>query len=230
MPLHEGDHPLCPNCGSEQTDVIEDLLDIEPTTAECHDCGHEWTDEKQKSDDDDDFPRCEHKPTAIEVRNLSQIPSLSSTLPMAMSLVCSQRCCILDAMAWAERTTGERAMWRLKSENSDQTWHAVPPWWGVDAELPEYPLNRDAARPLMDDEGYAEFVIEVPLALLFEAAASNSDDWIVEDALHERALSFGSTYDSRWRILSAEGETAVIEYSTNVAEALAQYQEDEDPE
>jgi hypothetical protein len=33
------EHPFCPYCMSDQTDILTDPLGIEPTTIECHDCG-----------------------------------------------------------------------------------------------------------------------------------------------------------------------------------------------
>ena len=40
--MNDGDHPTCPSCGSDQTDVITDPIGVEPTRAECWACGNEW--------------------------------------------------------------------------------------------------------------------------------------------------------------------------------------------
>lgn len=36
------DHPECPKCHSDQTDVVLDPLHVEEDRAECWTCGHEW--------------------------------------------------------------------------------------------------------------------------------------------------------------------------------------------
>lgn len=61
-----------------------------------------------------DETRCDHKKHSHIVTNESQI---NSNTPVAdaphMSVrVCHRRACILDAMAWVERGTGESAGWR----------------------------------------------------------------------------------------------------------------------
>jgi len=54
-----------------------------------------------------DEPRCKHEPNNLRVTN--QVGEYDSTRSHASTVVCDERPCILDAQAWVERCTGERA-------------------------------------------------------------------------------------------------------------------------
>jgi hypothetical protein len=72
--------------------------------------GEENTDEIQGEADDD--TRCDHDEHSHRVVNESQIgDGLKKDKPCCMARVCHRRACILDALAWVERNTGERAAW-----------------------------------------------------------------------------------------------------------------------
>lgn len=72
--------------------------------------GEENTDENQGSADDD--TRCDHDELTHRIANESQTEnSVDKDKPLMMARVCHRRPCILDAMAWVERGTGERAAW-----------------------------------------------------------------------------------------------------------------------
>ena len=87
--------------------------------------GDWWTRRAEESADEDDAPeieirgqpfdnpRCDHEHddgSAIVV-NASQATSYVKGLPHAQTRTCLRRPCILDAMAWVERVTGEHAVW-----------------------------------------------------------------------------------------------------------------------
>jgi hypothetical protein len=60
----------------------------------------------------DDDTRCDHDERTHRIVNESQTgPGVVKDKPMRMVRVCHRRACILDAMAWVERGTGEPAAW-----------------------------------------------------------------------------------------------------------------------
>ncbi len=62
----------------------------------------------------DEWPKCQHiydEPTRVRVTNASQVGAYDPTRPHVSSVVCGRRACILDALAWVERQTGEQGMW-----------------------------------------------------------------------------------------------------------------------
>jgi hypothetical protein len=59
----------------------------------------------------DDETRCEHNEHSHRVTNESQTGTYDRDKPAAMTRVCHRRACILDAMAWVERNSGEPAAW-----------------------------------------------------------------------------------------------------------------------
>ncbi|MEO3931362.1 hypothetical protein WMO79_00920 [Micrococcaceae bacterium Sec7.4] len=66
-------------------------------------------DEIQGTPDDD--TRCDHDEHSHQVVNESQTGDYDKDKPSAMTRVCHRRACILDAMAWVERNSGETAAW-----------------------------------------------------------------------------------------------------------------------
>lgn len=58
-----------------------------------------------------DDTRCDHDETSHRIINESQIGAYDKDKPSAMTRVCHRRACILDAMAWVERNSGESAAW-----------------------------------------------------------------------------------------------------------------------
>lgn len=71
--------------------------------------GDEHQDEIQGTADDN--PRCDHDETSHRIVNESQTGDYDKDKPMRMARVCHRRACILDALAWVERGTGEPAAW-----------------------------------------------------------------------------------------------------------------------
>ncbi|MCB5280575.1 hypothetical protein [Arthrobacter sp. ES1] len=60
----------------------------------------------------DDSNRCDHDELSHRITNESQTgPGVAKDKPLRMARVCHRRACILDAMAWVERGTGEPAAW-----------------------------------------------------------------------------------------------------------------------
>lgn len=74
------------------------------------------------SPESDDWNRCsedDHYPdldTALTVTNISQKDGLVKDKPHVLVTVCPKRACLLDAMAWVERTTGEQAVWSYRRD------------------------------------------------------------------------------------------------------------------
>lgn len=60
----------------------------------------------------DDDARCEHEERSHRVTNQSQTGEYRDDKPISSVRICSRRACILDAMAWVERGTGEPAAWQ----------------------------------------------------------------------------------------------------------------------
>lgn len=56
----------------------------------------------------DDFPRCDHKPGFKHLVS-NQSDEYDKDRGLCMAWVCEERACVLDAMAWVERHTGEKA-------------------------------------------------------------------------------------------------------------------------
>lgn len=71
----------------------------------------------------EDFPRCDHRPRSYRVVNASQASAYDRDRPHAASSVCESRACLLDALAWVERTTGEHGVWI----DADDKVHVTPP-------------------------------------------------------------------------------------------------------
>lgn len=60
----------------------------------------------------DDDTRCAHDERSHRVTNESQTGEYVPDKPMRSVRVCNRRACLLDAMAWVERGTGEPAAWQ----------------------------------------------------------------------------------------------------------------------
>ena len=73
------------------------------------DQGDEHLDEIQGHADDD--TRCDHGERTHRVANESQTGEYQKDKPYAAARVCHRRSCVLDALAWVERLTGEAAAW-----------------------------------------------------------------------------------------------------------------------
>jgi hypothetical protein len=99
--------------------------------------GDENQDEIRGSAEDD--PRCPHDEYSHRVANESQIGEYQKDKTTRMTRVCHRRPCLLDAMAWVERGSGERAAWA--APESEYTF-----------DLPEHvPAAETAAEPLAED-------------------------------------------------------------------------------
>lgn len=63
-------------------------------------------------DEAEDWVRCDHRGVpSVRVANASQAAEYNGDLPHAAATVCASRACILDALAWVERQTGEHGVW-----------------------------------------------------------------------------------------------------------------------
>jgi len=71
--------------------------------------GEEHQDEIQGSADHG--TQCDHDELSHRIVNESQTGPYNKDKLMRMARVCHRRACILDAMAWVERGTGEPAVW-----------------------------------------------------------------------------------------------------------------------
>lgn len=75
-----------------------------------------YTDQGDENQDEikghaDDDTRCDHEERTHRVTNESQTGEYQKDKPFAAARVCHRRACILDGMAWVERSTGETAAW-----------------------------------------------------------------------------------------------------------------------
>lgn len=185
--------------------------------------GDEHRDEIEGKPDDD--PRCDHgnEGDSVVVTNWSQADAFDSSRSHASARVCGQRACVLDAMAWVERSTGEHAVW-IRDADPEKTQHATAPLHA--RQTPGLPLGRETAAALVLDEGYASLLLEVPIDEMMQAASSRNEDYLLWDFLHERAFDFGATCDSSYVILAVQDDTFLVQYSTNVAEIIKQSEED----
>lgn len=187
------------------------------------DCGDENMEAVEGSPDDS--TRCDHEGRSVRVTNASQKGDYDRSLPHASTWVCTERACVLDAMAWVERATGEHAVW-IDDADAEKVAHATAPLHLRQTE--GLPLNREAAERLMLREGYASLIIEVPIDEMMWVVALSNKNYLVWDFLHELAFNFGQTYDSSYEILAVQGNKFLIQYSTNVNEIIAQSEEDEE--
>ncbi|MFJ2662535.1 hypothetical protein [Arthrobacter koreensis] len=71
--------------------------------------GDDHQDEIEGEADDD--TRCDHEERTHRVTNESQTGGYQKDKPLGSARICHRRSCILDAMAWVERGTGEAAAW-----------------------------------------------------------------------------------------------------------------------
>ncbi len=63
---------------------------------------------------------------SVRVTNESQVHQFTPGATHASVWVCRQRSCILDAMSWVERSTGERAVWL--ELGGIEVHHELPPY------------------------------------------------------------------------------------------------------
>lgn len=66
-----------------------------------------------------DDPKCNH-PDRMQVIVTNQPDAYDKTRPHASTWVCADPPCVVDAMAWVMRFTGEKAWWRI---GVDGEWH-----------------------------------------------------------------------------------------------------------
>jgi hypothetical protein len=180
----------------------------------------------------DDEPRCQHlyedepKTNLARVRvvNPSQAGGFDPDRSMASTWVCGARTCILDAMTWVERATGERAVW-LDAVTADL--HTLAPMSDLNgSSAPVFPINPDDAAAMMDEKGYVSVIISIDRGTFLEHVMGTCQDRIVEDFVHEQVFSFGSTCNSRAEAIGVDGENFIIEYRTCIADALTMHEED----
>ncbi|MCI4659691.1 hypothetical protein [Cryobacterium zhongshanensis] len=180
----------------------------------------------------DDEPRCQHlyedEPktnlTRIRVVNASQSDAYDPDCAMASTWVCGARTCILDAMAWVERATGERAVW-LDAVTADL--HTLAPMSDLNgSSAPVFPISPEAAAAMMDEKGCVSVIISIDRGTFLEHVTGTRQDRIVEDFVHEKAFAFGATSAGTAVPIGVDGETFIIEYRTCIADALAMHEED----
>lgn len=165
----------------------------------------------------DDNSWCDHyRPgydgKTVRVTNVSQARGFVQDAPMLSVRVCASRGCILDAMGWVERGTGEASVWINDEEKSI---HTVPPLAG-DVLIVSNPLSEDEVRPLLDKQGFVTVRLELDLDT-FMAALAGGDEY---DLAHERTVDFGVTNDSSLTPVSIDKNTITVEYATNIAAIL----------
>lgn len=92
---------------------------------------------------------------------------------------------------------------------------------GFDPNGHALPFSREEARELLDSEGYATAIFEVPLECfeqaMAEAGSVGVDD--VYDTLHEIAFGgFGVSEDSCYEVLGAAGQSSglIVRYTTRL--------------
>lgn len=71
----------------------------------------EENEDKVKGEAEDDA-RCDHEERSHRVTNQSQTGEYQDDKPMSSVRVCGRRACVLDALAFVERGTGEPAAWQ----------------------------------------------------------------------------------------------------------------------
>ncbi|MFF2053788.1 hypothetical protein ACFVU2_19445 [Leifsonia sp. NPDC058194] len=121
--LADGRHVEVPE--SVARDWAHETQDLTTT-----DCLADWYLQDGENDDEitgvaEDDPRCDHDRSSgdVIVTNASQANGYDKTRPIASTRVCPTRTCILDALAWVERTTGEHGVWI----GDDRRQHVNPP-------------------------------------------------------------------------------------------------------
>lgn len=63
-------------------------------------------------DDAEDWPRCDHRDVpSVRLTNASQVAGYNRDLPHVAATTCTERACIMDALAWIERSVGEHGVW-----------------------------------------------------------------------------------------------------------------------
>lgn len=190
----------------------------------------EWYTQDDENEDEiqgeaEDFPRCDHREETTErvrVTNASQALAFDTSRQIASTLVCGERACILDALAWVERATGEHGVW----VDDDGRAHVNPPMPGV-VPTGSFPMDIEATRPHMDEEGYVHLTLELDLGDFLEAVSNTDVDgnFMIEDFVHDKVLSFGVTEDSCVEVLAVDGDRITIKYSTFIGDQLAENEE-----
>lgn len=166
--------------------------------------------------------KCDHDTASHRISNESQIHEYVKDKPLRMLRTCHRRACIIDGMAWVEHGTGERAAWappygeyRFCAPDSDQSTNYY-----------QLPLDPTAARKALDD---GEEFLTVQLLLDMEsmlARATQEDS--MEDLAHSQAFTFGLTNDSTITIVGVSMGQFLVEYTTNIAQALAELDGEDD--
>lgn len=72
-----------------------------------------------------DEPNCDHVQAVVLVTN--QPEHYDSFRSHRAVWVCGRRSCVLDALAWVERGTGERAHWRVGPTTNGNAWRFDTP-------------------------------------------------------------------------------------------------------
>lgn len=93
------------------------------------------------------------------------------------------------------------------------------PGEGFDPEGQVLPFERDEAEGLLDTEGYATAVIEVPLETFIQGVAGTIAGDDIYDVLHEFTFgSLGVTEDSAYEVLGVSGGSSalIIQYTTRL--------------
>lgn len=229
--LSDGRHIDVPTQDARDWALEASMLDTTISLADWYtDQGDEHQDELQGKAADD--PRCDHlygaEPTIelarVRVVNASQAGDYDPDRSHASTWVCGARVCVLDALAWVERTTGEAAVWVT---NASAAVHTLAPTSDLNepAEL-VFPISPENAAEMMDKDGFVSVLISVDKELFLEHVMGTCQELIVEDFVHDKAFSFGSTYNSKAEPVGVDGENFIVKYTTGIAEALAQHKEE----
>lgn len=72
-------------------------------------------------------PGCPHPEKMYRVASADIIEAHQYIPRGATFVVCERRACVLDVMAWVERTTGEKALWKKIDSIPSAYWRKAPP-------------------------------------------------------------------------------------------------------
>lgn len=93
--------------------------------------------------------------------------------------------------------------------------------WDDDGGLP-LPLDEDAARALMNEDGDITLVVTVDKSQFLVASATDEslDAEDEHDLVHAEAFTFGQPHGSELEVVATSGDDFVVSYTTNIAEVL----------
>lgn len=91
-----------------------------------------------------------------------------------------------------------------------------------DEEL-DLPLSPAQARELMEPSGFLTVVLTVDKERYLDTLRRQDPSFVDDehDLLHDIAFGFGLAYDCTARVVGVQGDDFIVEYTTNIAEALS---------